>query len=124
LVTPPPAAPAVSLGDWQPMSVDQLLGAGPGTPAPSIGSSLAAAAAAGLLDDTPLTAEDILAEPVTPPSGISLAQSAVDAIMSTAIADEVAEAVRRALAAIDAAAQPAPAVSPNDFQERSAIAGS
>ncbi len=36
-------------------------------------------------------------------SGIVLAQSAVDAIMSTAIADEVADAVRRALAAIDTA---------------------
>ncbi len=40
-------------------------------------------------------------------SGIVLSQSAVDAIMSTAIADEVADAVRRALAAIDTAAQPA-----------------
>ena len=49
-------------------------------------------------------------------SGISLAQSAVDAIMSTTIADEVAEAVRRALAAIDAAAQPTPSLSPSDFQ--------
>jgi len=48
-------------------------------------------------------------------SGISLAQSAVDAIMSSAIADEVAEAVRRALAAIDAAAQPVTNISPTDF---------
>ncbi len=48
-------------------------------------------------------------------SGISLAQSAVDAIMSSAIADEVAEAVRRALAAIDAAAQPVTNISPADF---------
>ena len=110
------------------MNVDQILGA-PTAPSmsapPSIGSSLAAAAAAGLLDDsTPLTAEHILTEFPTTDSGISLAQSAVDAIMSTAIADEVAEAVRRALAAIDAAAQPAPSISPSDFQERSAVAGS
>lgn len=125
LIAPPAAAPSVSLGAWQPMNVDQFLGAATATPAPSIGSSLAAAAAAGLLDDTaPLTAEAILAEPPSNGSGISLAQSAVDAIMSTAIADEVAEAVRRALAAIDAAAQPAPSISPSDFEERSAIAGS
>ncbi|MEQ1698566.1 MAG: hypothetical protein ABMA25_00565 [Ilumatobacteraceae bacterium] len=125
LLTPPTAAPSVSLGAWQPMNVDQLLAGAPTTSAPSIGSSLAAAAAAGLLDNTaPLTAEAILAEQPSNGSGISLAQSAVDAIMSTAIADEVAEAVRRALAAIDAAAQPAPSISPSDFQERSAIAGS
>ena len=132
LIAPPPAAPSVSLGAWQPMSVDQLLGGTPPaappaatlTPTPSIGSSLAAAAAAGLLDDTaPLTTEALFSETPANDSGISLAQSAVDAIMSTAIADEVAEAVRRALAAIDAAAQPAPSISPSDFQERSAVAG-
>lgn len=122
LITPTAEAPSVSLGAWQPMSVDEMLGAT--TPPSTIGSSLAAAAAAGLLDDsTPLTAEAILAEPQHNDSGISLAQSAVDAIMSTTIADEVAEAVRRALAAIDAAAQPAPSISPSDFQERSAVAG-
>ncbi len=78
----------------------------------SIGSELAAAAAAGLLHTpVPATAEALFADPPLPSdSGISLAQSAVDAIMSTAIADEVAEAVRRALAAIDAAAQPTPAM--------------
>jgi hypothetical protein len=84
---------------------------------PSLGSSLAAAAAAGLLDGAaPLTAETIISAAPANDSGISLAQSAVDAIMSTAIADEVAEAVRRALAAIDAAVQPAPSLSPSDFQ--------
>ena len=36
--------------------------------------------------------------------------------MSTAIADEVADAVRRALEAIDAAAQPLPSLSPTDFE--------
>ena len=126
LITPTHAVPSVSLGAWQPMNVDQLLGATPpAAPTPSIGSSLAAAAAAGLLDDSaPLTAEAFLADAPMNDSGISLAQSAVDAIMSTAIADEVAEAVRRALAAIDAAAQPTPSISPSDFQERSAVAGS
>ncbi|MBK8334193.1 MAG: hypothetical protein KAY11_20975 [Ilumatobacteraceae bacterium] len=49
-------------------------------------------------------------------SSIRLAQSAMDAIMSTAIADEVADAVRRALEAIDAAAQPLPSLSPTDFE--------
>lgn len=87
----------------------------------SIGNSLAAAAAAGLLDPSaPLTPETMFAEAGATDgsdndSGISLAQSAVDAIMSSAIADEVAEAVRRALAAIDAAAQPVPSISPSDF---------
>jgi hypothetical protein len=47
--------------------------------------------------------------------GLQLAQSAMDAIMSTAIADEVADAVKRALAAIDAAALPTPNLSPSDF---------
>lgn len=124
----PVEAPSLSLGDWQPMTVAKLLG--DGQPAveqpPSIASSLAAAAAAGMLDSTtPLTTEAILAESEAGDSGISLAQSAVDAIMSTAIADEVAEAVRRALAAIDAAAQPLPSLWPSDFDEQNvAIAGS
>ena len=84
---------------------------------PSLGSSLAAAAAAGLLDGVaPLTAETIINAAPADDSGVSLAQSAVDAMMSTTIADEVAEAVRRALAAIDAAAQPTPSLSPTDFQ--------
>jgi hypothetical protein len=48
-------------------------------------------------------------------SGIALAQSAMEAIMSTNIADEVADAVRRALAAIDAVAEPEPQLSPDDF---------
>ena len=86
----------------------------------SIGNSLAAAVA-GLLDPSaPLTPETLFAEGASAGasdngSGISLAQSAVDAIMSSAIADEVAEAVRRALAAIDAAAQPVTNISPADF---------
>ena len=89
----------------------------------SIGDSLAAAAAAGLLDPSaPLTPESLFAENPAEAgadngSGISLAQSAVDAIMSSAIADEVAEAVRRALSAIDAAAQPMPKISPADFAD-------
>jgi len=87
----------------------------------SIGKSLAAAAAAGLLEPSaPLTPATMFAEDVSRcdsdnGSGTSLAQSAVDAIMSSAIADEVAAAVRRALAAIDAAAQPVTSVSPTDF---------
>ena len=87
----------------------------------SIGNSLAAAATTGLLDPAaPLTPDTLFAESLASfgapsGSGISLAQSAVDAIMSSAIADEVAEAVRRALAAIDAATQPVPNISPADF---------
>jgi len=94
----------------------------------SIGNSLAAAAAAGLLDPcAPLTPETLFAENPAEAgshdaSGTSLAQSAVDAIMSSAIADEVAEAVRRALAAIDAAAQPVPTISPADFADPAAPA--
>jgi len=70
-----------------------------------------------LLDPTAtLTAQTILD---TPPddgeSGISLAHSAVEAIMSTTIAAEVAEAVRRALNAIDAVAAPLPEVSTDDL---------
>jgi len=90
----------------------------------SIGNSLAAAAAAGLLDPSaPLTPETLFSEHPAEAgsdnaSGTSLAQSAVDAIMSSAIADEVAEAVRRALAAIDAAAQPLTTISPADFADR------
>ena len=50
-------------------------------------------------------------------TGVSLAQSAVDAMMTSTIADEVAEAVRRALSAIDAAARPLPHFSPADFAD-------
>lgn len=57
---------------------------------------------------TPSTQEVPLPAPVEDP------MFGFDA-MSTAIADEVAEAVRRALAAIDAAAQPMPQISPADF---------
>jgi len=122
LAAPPAAAAAVSLGSWVPITAEQLLCPPPApstcnsSRTPSLGSSLAAAAAAGLLDSSrPLTTESFLAEPSGNESGISLAQSAVDAIMSTTIADEVAEAVRRALAAIDAAAQPVTDMSPADF---------
>lgn len=63
----------------------------------------------------PLTPAALLESPtVDDDSGISLAHSAVEAIMSTAIAEEVAEAVRRALAAIDGVAAPPTAVSPAD----------
>ncbi|MEI8239276.1 MAG: hypothetical protein WCI22_07625 [Actinomycetota bacterium] len=51
-----------------------------------------------MLDGHPAPAGDIAAAD----NGISLAPEAMHAIMSTGIADEVAEAVRRALAAIDA----------------------
>jgi hypothetical protein len=44
-----------------------------------------------------------------------LAQSAIEAILTSGLADEVADAVRRALAAIDAAAQPEIPLSPLDF---------
>jgi hypothetical protein len=61
-----------------------------------------------------MNAEALFSDPPLPSEpAISLAQSAVDAIMSCAIADEVAEAVRRALAAVDAAVQPPTA--PGDF---------
>ena len=127
---PLPEPPQLSLKAWEPITAEQLLGTTNGDenlhaverpqPAPSrepsLASSLAAAAAAGLLDAAPLTAETIMSAVPSGDSGISLAQSAVDAIMSTTIADEVAEAVRRALAAIDAAAQPTPSLSPSDFQ--------
>ena len=89
----------------------------------SIGNSLSAAATAGLLDPAaPLTPESLFAEnsaetAADDGSSVSLAQSAVDAIMSSAIVDEVAEAVRRALSAIDAAAQPIPKFSPADFSD-------
>ncbi len=89
----------------------------------SIGNSLSAAATAGLLDPAaPLTPESLFAENSAETgaddgSSVSLAQSAVDAIMSSAIVDEVAEAVRRALSAIDAAAQPIPKISPADFSD-------
>ena len=128
---------AVALGDWQPMTAPQLLGDNPtvAEPPPSIASSLAAAAAAGMLDSTaplttapltttPLTTEAIFAESQAGDSGISLAQSAVDAIMSTAIADEVAEAVRRALTAIDAASKPLPSLWPSDFSEQNVAVAS
>jgi len=64
-----------------------------------------------------LYAERPVDNPVDSEPGISLAQSAADAIMSSTIADEVAEAVRRALAAIDAAVLPMPNVSPADFAD-------
>ena len=122
--------PSSSLGQWQPITAEHEVTAAEPYRSPtgqSLGSSLAAAAAAGLLDtDVPLTPAALF-EPQpagTSDSGISLAQSAVDAIMSTAIADEVAEAVRRALAAIDAATQPAPSISPSDFTGAPGIAAS
>jgi hypothetical protein len=91
----------------------------PITATPSIGGSLAAAAAAGLLDTpAPMNAEALFADPPLPTEpAITLAQSAVDLMVSCTIADEVAEAVRRALAAVDAAVQP-PAMSPGDFSVR------
>ena len=94
----------------------------------SIGNSLSAAATAGLLDPAaPLTPESLFAEnsaetAADDGSSVSLAQSAVDAIMSSAIVDEVAEAVRRALSAIDAAAQPIPKFSPADFSDSGSAA--
>ena len=62
-----------------------------------------------------LTTEALFSEELTD-DDVSLAQSAVDAMMTSAIADEVAEAVRRALAAIDAATMPLPTMSPSDFE--------
>jgi len=119
-----PSPPSFSLGAWEPITAEQLLApATQTTPSSSIAPGLAAAAAAGLLDTSaPLTAEPFMTPAPAPINGsdISLAQSAVDAIMSTAIADEVAEAVRRALAAIDAAAQPSPPISPADFHSPAA----
>ena len=64
-----------------------------------------------------LYAEHPVDDVVDSEPAISLTQSAVDSIMSSTIADEVAEAVRRALAAIDAAALPAPNISVADFAE-------
>lgn len=49
------------------------------------------------------------------PPVVGRAQSAIDAIVTSGLADEVAEAVRRALSAIDAAAQPEVPLSPSDF---------
>ena len=70
-----------------------------------------------LLDPTAMLTPQAILD--TPPddgeSGISLAHSAVEAIMSTTIAAEVAEAVRRALNAIDAVATPVPQVTADDL---------
>jgi hypothetical protein len=44
----------------------------------------------------------------------------MDSIMSSTIADEVAEAVRRALSAIDSATKPIPSFSPADFSDPAA----
>lgn len=49
------------------------------------------------------------------PPVVGPAQLAIDAIVTSGLADEVAEAVRRALSAIDAAAQPEVPLSPSDF---------
>ncbi|MGB8860412.1 MAG: hypothetical protein WCC60_14190 [Ilumatobacteraceae bacterium] len=99
IATPPVAAelPAPSpVGNaWQTITSEQ--------PATAPLLTLESSPASARPDPSPLTAEAPSAQPaMTFDSGITLAQSAVDAIMSTAIADEVAEAVRRALAAIDA----------------------
>lgn len=61
-------------------------------------------------DDTPT--QEL---PETGDDEIHLADSAMQAIMSTSINDEVAEAVRRALAAIDSAAVPPASFTPDDF---------
>ncbi|MDP2292651.1 MAG: hypothetical protein Q8M22_15795 [Actinomycetota bacterium] len=108
--TPPPV---VSIGSWEPITAEQLLTT---TRMPVISEFTLEPIAEPVIE-----AADPVAEPVeevaSNDSGIHLAQSAVDAIMSTAIADEVAEAVRRALAAIDGAAQPVPSISPSDFDQ-------
>ncbi|MDO8392188.1 MAG: hypothetical protein Q7V57_17060 [Actinomycetota bacterium] len=73
-----------------------------------------------LLPATPAVAPVVAAVPpavpaVFVPPVIGPAQSAIDAIVTSGLADEVAEAVRRALSAIDAAAQPDMPLSPSDF---------
>ncbi len=73
---PPPPGPRYSMSSWEPITAEQLLTAPPRSPTGSNGSA-----------------------------DMSPDMSAVDANLSMTIADEVAEAVRRALAAIDAAAQ-------------------
>jgi hypothetical protein len=61
-------------------------------------------------DDTPT--QEL---PETGDDEIHLADSAMRAIMSTSLNDEVADAVRRALAAIDSAAVPPASFTPDDF---------
>ena len=73
-------------------------------------------------DATPVMGTTQPSMPAAPPAhtifdapSVGLAQSAVDAIVTSGLADEVAEAVRRALSAIEAAAQPEVPLSPSDF---------
>ena len=73
---PSPPGPRYSMSSWEPITAEQLLTAPPRSSTESNGSA-----------------------------GMSPDMSADTALMSMTIADEVAEAVRRALAAIDAAAQ-------------------
>ncbi|MDO8364216.1 MAG: hypothetical protein Q7V88_15085 [Actinomycetota bacterium] len=116
LLGPPPAAAQPSLGGRPTASPDPVMAARPESPAVGTPAFDLSQHTSLLEASAPLTPEAFLTgatEQANPE--ISLAQSAVDAIMSTAIADEVAEAVRRALAAIDAAAQPTMSLSPSDF---------
>ncbi len=112
------SAPVVSIGSWEPITAEQLLTT---TRMPVISEFTLEPMAEPVVQPVVQPVVEPVVEPVAEvasnDSGIHLAQSAVDAIMSTAIADEVAEAVRRALAAIDGAAQPAPSISPSDFDQ-------
>jgi hypothetical protein len=107
---PASAGPRYSMNSWEPITAEMLLTSPPRPPVESPDTTADTAydtAADTSYDTSHDTAVDMpSAPPMTNDSGIHLAQSAMDAIMSTAIADEVADAVRRALAAIDAAAQP------------------
>lgn len=117
--TTPPEAPAVAAeaSAPNPATGNQPVFA----PIPPVGGvSLAPFAMerpSELLDPTAMLTPQAILD--TPPddgeSGISLAHSAVEAIMSTTIAAEVAEAVRRALNAIDAVATPVPQVTADDL---------
>lgn len=68
-------------------------------------------------DATPVqgTPSPLAPHPVVCTASTTMAQSALDAIVTSGLADEVAEAVRQALSAIDAAAQPEIPLSPADF---------
>ena len=81
--SPSPPGPRYSMSPWEPITAEQLLTA---PPRPSTQSN-------GSADTSPDKSADM---------------SAVAANMSMTIADEVAQAVRRALSAIDAAAQSVP----------------
>ena len=114
LAVPAPFEPSLLPAVAPHLAAEQAFTPMPAAPSPLL-TPLPLTSPASLLETSaPLTPAALLEAPTIDDDGISLAHSAVEAIMSTAIAEEVAEAVRRALQAIDAVATPVAPVTPAD----------